>query len=181
MGSLFATACLVPPDGPLRPEVKNHAPVVDHASISPSPSFFEADDRCGCFGVNFELFDQDNDALRVRVVSNPGVPTDRQRCLQDLPTGPAFAGWTTNFRLVPNADFTDFPAEDTHSFSVFVTDASSFAVPLPDRPQGDDCWRLPDGPDGGETDRTLIELRWVVRFVEGLGTCPGCAPPGGGT
>lgn len=183
MGSFFATACLVPPDGPLRPEVSNHAPVVEPASIFPSPSFFEADKDCVCMEVTFEVLDLDNDPLHLRIATNPGVPTDRQRCLEELdPTGPAGAGWTTNFRLVPRADFTDFNTEDTHSFSFFVTDAPSFAVPHQDRPQGDDCWRLPQGPDGGQTDRTLIELRWVVRFVEGLGTCPGdCVTAGGGT
>lgn len=171
---LVPAACLVPPDAPVRAGQPNTAPRIDLGSLDPAASLFEADLGCPCVGVRAEVFDADDDALEVRVATNVGRDGNRVRCRIETRTPPAGFGQVVEPLVVPTFHLAGFPGETVHTISMYVTDADAFSQPLSD---SEDCAQIP-AVDGGSDGPFLIEQRWTVRFVSGLGQCPGCRAPG---
>lgn len=171
---LLPTACLVPPDAPVRAGTPNTAPRFDLGSLDPAASLFEADLGCPCVGIRAEVFDADDDALEVRVATNVGRDGNRVRCRIETRTPPAGFGQVVEPLVVPTFHLAGFPGETVHTISMYVTDAEAFTQPLSD---SEDCAQIP-AVDGGSDGPFLIEQRWTVRFVAGLGQCPGCRAPG---
>jgi len=171
---LSPAACLVSPDAPVRAGKPNTAPRIDLGSLDPAASLFEADLGCPCVGVRAELFDADDDALEIRVATNVGRDGNRVRCRIETRTPPAGFGQVVEPLVVPTFHLAGFPGETVHTISLYVTDADAFSQPLSD---SEDCAQIP-AVDGGSDGPFLIEQRWTVRFVSGLGQCPGCRAPG---
>lgn len=173
LAATSVSACFIPPDAVPEPVRPNTRPRIDLESLDPVGSLFEADEACACFLVRARVFDADDDTLQVRFATNVGRDNNRARCvIQDAYLTPRL-GQLVDATIVPLQHLAGFPAEGVHTVSMYVTDAPGF---LADFEDDERCGLIAD--EEGDQAPGVVEQRWTVRFVRGLGQCAGCDAPG---
>lgn len=172
--SLFAPACLFPPEAVVFPETPNTPPRIDFESMVPVASLFDVGLTCDCFRIKVRAYDDDGDDLQVRLATNVGRAGGRARCLEQSPLLGSLEGQDVAKTLVTSQHLAGFPSELVHTISVFVTDAPGFVTPVEAPDSGDTCGLVDDG-DGIRVPG-VVEARWTVRYVSGVDDCAGCGP-----
>ena len=167
-------ACLIPPDGTLVPEVRNHPPEIELSSIRPQKPLSEVSDPrnysdCPSIRLEAEVFDPDGDPLRVRFVSDNHIDNLVSSISETIYPATSTPYTVFDF-LLPGVSIRGLEAQDTHVISMFVTDAPEFLVPNEETSNYAEIESDPNGD--GVDDYHLIEHRWTFRFVDSGDLCP---------
>lgn len=177
---LSGPGCFLPPDAPPADTHAGFPPEVDLGSLQPPEPVrqisVQRDATQPCvFRVRVgQIRDLATRALRLRWVADNRTALANLILETDLILGPEGTG-AASLLTDPGADFVGPLVGSPHALSLFITDASAWAVAEADiaTSQETDLGLIKSSAgDGGLPAAHVIEVRWVFSFTQALGACP---------